>query len=127
MKTAQLTSIKKNILGTLDINLKVKGMRKEQSFSVYPINKDTKQITIQSDKRIAIIDLNGKGKMSKNHQNGAYFHHLQIDVLTPFEFSSNDWDNIKKQIGLTANKNAGKKENGVISSDNSSAKSIFNL
>lgn len=123
----QLGEIKKNCMGTLDINFKVKGMRKEQNFSVYPINKETKRLTVQSDTRIAIIELNGKGLMSKSHSNGAYFHHLQLDTLTPFEFSTNDWDTIKKQIGLTANENAGKNENGIISSDNSNAKSIFNL
>jgi len=53
--------------------------------------------------------------------------HLQIDKLTPFNFTKSDWQQIVEYIGLTDSKEAGKEENGVIQSDNSGAKSIFNL
>lgn len=124
---AEVLNIKKNILGTIDIEMKVKRMRKTQSFTTYPINKDSKNLTIQSDTRIAQVNLNGEGLISKPHQNGAYFLHLQLDKLTPFQFSKNDWRQIVEYIGLTESNEAGKKENGVIHSDNSGAKSIFGL
>lgn len=127
INTPEVLNIKKNCLGTIDIELKGKGMRKPQSFSVYPINAETKTLKIQSSTRIAQVDLNGKGLMSKSHQNGAFFHHLQLDKLTPFQFSENDWRQIVEYIGLTESKEAGKAENGVVLTDNSKAKSIFGL
>jgi hypothetical protein len=124
---AELLNIKKNIMGTLSIDLKIKGMRKPQDFIFYPINKETEILTIQSSTRIAKLSLSGKGFMSKSHQNGAYFMHLGIDKLTPFIFSHEDWQKIKDALKLTSCKDAGKKENGIIQSDNSAAISIFNL
>ena len=123
----ELLNISKNNMGTISIDLKIKGMRKPQDFIFYPINKDTKQLIIQSGTRIGKLNLDGKGLMSKSHQSGAYFHHLSIDKLTPFEFTKSDWQQIVEYIGLTDSKEAGKLENGVIQSDNSGAKSIFNL
>lgn len=114
-------------MGTLSIDMKLKGMRKAQEFTLYPINKDTTELMIQSDTRIAKINLDGKGLVSKSHSNGAYGIHLAIDVLTPFEFSQKDWQQIVEYIGLTESNEAGKKENRFIFSDNSGAKSIFNL
>jgi hypothetical protein len=124
---AELLNIKKNIMGTLSIDLKIKGMRKPQDFIFYPINKETEILTIQSSTRIAKLSLGGKGLMSKSHQNGAYFMHLGIDKLTPFIFSHEDWQKIKDSLKLTSCKDAGKKENGIIQSDNSGAISIFNI
>lgn len=125
--TAQVKGIRKNIMGTISIDMRINGMRKDQDFIFYPINKETKKLVIQSSTRIANVNLEGKGLMSKSHQNGAYFLHLQFDKLTPFEFNKTDWQQIVEYIGLTASEEAGKKENGIISSDNSGAKSIFNL
>lgn len=127
MNNVEISKIRKNCMGTLSITMRIKGMRKEQEFILYPINKDSTNLKIQSDTRIATVDLDGNGKMSKSHQSGAYFHHLNFDKLTPFAFSNSDWNQIVDYIGLTESKEAGKKENGVISSDNSGAKSIFNL
>lgn len=123
----EIKNIKKNILGTISFDMKIKGMRKFQEFSVYPINKDTKILTVQSDTRISKLSLEGKGLMSKSHQNGAYFVHLQIDKLTPYIIEGNQWQELKNKIGLTQNKEAGLKENGIVHSDNSEAKSIFDL
>lgn len=125
--STELKGINKNCLGTLSIELRIKGMRKFQDFTTYPINKESTSITIQSDTRIARLNLDGKGEMSRPHQNGAYFHHLSIDKLTHFEFNKKDWQQIVEYLGLTESREAGKKENGVISSDNSGAISIFNL
>lgn len=122
--TAEVLNIKKNILGTICITLKVKGMRKEQDFILYPITKESTSLTIQSETRIAKLNLDGKGLISKSHPNGAYFVHFQMDILTPFEFSKNDWSQIVDYIGVTEGANVGK---AGISTDNSGAKSIFNL
>jgi hypothetical protein len=127
MNNVEISKIRKNCMGTLSITMRIKGMRKDQEFILYPINKDSTNLKIQSDTRIATVDLDGNGKMSKSHQSGAYFHHLNFDKLAPFAFSKSDWNQIVDYIGLTESKEAGKKENGVISSDNSGAKSIFNL
>ena len=124
---AVVENIKKNMMGTLSIQLKIKGMRKSQDFITYPINKESTYIKIQSNTRIAKINLDGLGKMSKSHQSGAYFHHLNLDKLTEFQFSKNDWKQIVDYLGVTESDSAGKKENGVMHSDNSGAKSIFNL
>jgi hypothetical protein len=125
--TTELLNIKKNILGTISIDLKIKGMRKSQSFIFYPINKSANVLLIQSNTRISKVNLDGKGHMSKSHASGAYLHHLSMDELTPFEFSKNDWSQIVDYIGLTESSEAGKQENGILQSDNSGAKSIFNL
>lgn len=119
-----LLNIKKNCMGTIDIIMKIKGMRKEQDFIVYPITKESTSIKIQSDTRIGLIDLSGKGKMSKSHSNGAYFVHLQMDVLTEFHFNNSDWRQIVEYIGLTEGDKVGSR--GVIT-DNSGAKSLFGL
>jgi len=123
-KTVELLKIKKNILGTISLTLKIKGMRKAQEFTTYPISKESKNITIQSDTRIAKVNLDGTGLCSKPHQNGAYFVHLQMDKLTPFKFNTDDWLKIVESIGLTEGENVG---NCVVKSDNSGAKSIFAL
>ena len=122
MNKAMISKIGKNCLGTLSITMKIKGMRKDQEFIVYPITKDSTDIKIQSDTRIGIVDLDGNGKMSKSHSSGAYFHHLNFDKLTPFTFDTSDWKQIVDYIGLTE----GTGTNTVVQVDNTGAKSIFN-
>lgn len=124
---AEVTEVYKNAMGTLSIEMKLKGMRKTQEFTVYPIAEADKFMTIQSDTRIAKVSTEGKGFVSKSHASGAYFHHLQFDKLTLFEFSTEDWKKITELIKSTKSEKCGKKENGFISADNSGAKSIFNL
>jgi GDP-D-mannose dehydratase len=122
--TAEVLNIKKNIMGTISIIFKIKGMRKPQDFILYPITKESTSLKIQSSTRIAILNLEGKGKISQSHQNGAYFVHLQMDKLTDFEFSQTDWQQIVDYIGTTQGDLVG---SSVVKSDNSGAKSIFNL
>lgn len=122
--TAEVLNIKKNIMGTISIIFKIKGMRKEQDFILYPITKDDTSLKIQSSTRIATLNLEGQGKMSKSHANGAYFVHLQMDPLTSFEFSKTDWKQIVDYIGTTKGDLVGE---SVVKTDNSGAKSIFNL
>lgn len=124
---AIIEKISSNIMGTTDITMKIKGMRKFQNFIVYPLDKDNSSniITIQSGTRIGKIDVEtGRGVMSKSHSSGAYFHHLQMDVLTKFELSDLDNTALKLKIFTSADKNAG---NSVVSTDNSGAINILGL
>ena len=122
---AEIFSLKRNIMGTTDIEMKIAGMRKPQSFIVYPINKDDSAdiITIQSETRIGKIDLsNGRGLMSQSHANGAYYIHLQMDKKTPFTISESDLEKLKMQIFKTAGDNVGSR--GIVT-DNSGASKVF--
>lgn len=74
---------KKSCMGTIVFEYKFPGMRKEQEFIFYPIdrNNTSNEITIQSDTRIGRVNLeNGNVSLSKSHSNGAYFHHLWMDA-----------------------------------------------
>ena len=121
----EILGLKKNILGTTDVEMKITGMRKPQRFSVYPIGKDDtdKIITIQSETRIGKIDLSsGRGLMSQSHSNGAYFVHFQMDKLTPFTINEKDLKDITSHIFRTAGDNVGSR--GIFS-DNSGASGIY--
>lgn len=124
VNTVEVLNIKKNIMGTISIVLKAKGMRKEQDFILYPITKESTSLKIQSATRMGNVNLEGKGLMTKSHANGAYFHHLAMDKLTPFEFSSKDWKQIVDYIGTTEGDTVGE---SIVKTDNSGARSIFNL
>ena len=123
-KTVEIEKIKLNSMNTCDIHMKIKGMRKFQEFSVYPIGKDEKEptITIQSDTRFGKLSLkNGKGLMSKSHQNGAYSHHLQMDKLTLFLLSKEQLEQVKEQI---INSSKPRKSRVGVITDNSGASLI---
>lgn len=58
-------------------NLKFGNIRNEQSFTIYPSKFDAVELIIQSSKRIVKANLStGKATLSKQCQNGAFFHHL---------------------------------------------------
>ena len=121
----EILGLKRNFMGTTDVEMKISGMRKPQRFSVYPIGKDDsdKIITIQSETRIGKIDLSsGRGLMSQSHSNGAYFVHFQMDKLTPFTISESDLEELKMHIFKTAGDNVGSR--GIVS-DNSGASSVY--
>lgn len=119
---ATLSNIHTNRMGTASFDLKLVGMRKPQDFIVYPITKETKELTIQSDTRIGTINVStGKGKMSQSHASGAYFHHLNFDKLTDFELSADDLDKLTSGIKKTAGDSVG--SNGI-TTDNSGADKI---
>lgn len=59
------------------LSLKLGSMRKAQDFVVYPAAADATKLTVQSDTRIATLDLTtGKAVLSKAHSSGSYFVHL---------------------------------------------------
>ena len=120
-----VSDIKGNLMGTTSFLLQIQGMRKPQDFIVYPISAENKnnKITIQSDTRIGIIDLNtGEGIMSASHASGAYFIHLQIDKKTAFKINNADLEKLKMKIFATAGKSVGMRN---ILSDNSGAANIL--
>jgi hypothetical protein len=122
---AEILGLKRNIMGTTDIEMKITGMRKPQDFIVYPIGADDagNVIKIQSDTRIGQINLvKGVGVMSQSHQGGAYFVHLQMDKLTSFELSEKDLKDLKAFINKTSGSNVG---SSMIKPDNSGASRIF--
>jgi hypothetical protein len=121
----EILGLKRNFMGTTDVEMKISGMRKPQSFIVYPIGKDDSKeiITIQSETRIGKIDLStGRGLMSQSHSNGAYFVHFQMDKLTPFTINEKDLKELRTQIFKTAGDNVGSR--GIVS-DNSGASSVY--
>ena len=71
-----------------NITLKFGNMRKAQDFTIYPFDKNSVSIIIQSDKTIASID-HVTGEMKYNSRpGGAYFIHLVMpdakkDVMKP--------------------------------------------
>jgi|SRR5688572_1104794 len=58
-----------------EITFKLPGMNKPQEFVIYPLAKDATEAIIQSDKRIARINLEtGKGVLSKSKVNNGFMH-----------------------------------------------------
>tara|TARA_B110000495_G_C23043576_1_gene628310 strand:+ start:11307 stop:14891 length:3585 start_codon:yes stop_codon:yes gene_type:complete len=115
-----ITNYKKNIMGTLSFDLKVKGMRKPQDFIVYPITEKTDKIRIQSDKKFGEIHLpTGNGVLSKS---GNTSWHLASDMMNrninKFELSESEMKELKDKIKATTGKSVG---SSFVKSDNSGA------
>lgn len=98
----ELISVKMGFLKSIEITMKLSGMRKAQEFTVIK-GKDKTKVYLQSDTRIGWVGVDGVGAMSKSYSGGAYFPHLQMGVLSPFEFEPNDWTKVKKELGDTLN------------------------
>jgi hypothetical protein len=60
------------------INLKLGNAKKVQDFTIYPYTGNG-IFTLQSNTRIAQVNMEGKGTVSNPHANGAYFPHLQFE------------------------------------------------
>lgn len=127
---AVISKLGRNCLGTTDIYMKLPNMRKEQSFCVYPIqrNDSAKIIKIQSETRWAVIDLNsGKGEMSKSNSNGSNSVSFMLNQIrketTFFTLTETDVNRLKMEIFGTTNAMAG--TNGVMYCDNSGAVNIL--
>lgn len=122
--TAIIQTLSKNILGTLDIEMKLKGMRKFQDFSVYPIGKEdnTHKITIQSTTRIGYIHLDtGLIQCTRSISSGAYNPHLVFEKLREYQLTEQQLVDITQAIRKTSGHNVGK---SIIFSDNSNAKNV---
>lgn len=123
-KTIEVGAMSKNALGTITVDLKLQGMRKFQDFSFLPIKEVDKTIVIQSLTRIGKVTLEGHLECTNSYQGGAFFHHLAMCDLTDYQFSESDWKQIVDYIKTTASANAG---SSFVKTDNSGAKSIFDL
>ena len=120
----EITSHRKNIMGTLSFGLKMPGMRKPQEFIVYPVSSESDVIRIQSDTRFGIIGMkNGNGLMSQPHASGAYGHHMSTDKLTPFSLSDAQLEELKEKLSMTAGKSVG---SSIVKTDNSGADKFEN-
>ena len=116
-----------NIMGTLSFNLKLKGWRKEQEFTTYPIKEDTKKVFFQSDKRWIELDLeSGKACMTNGKGGHPNSWLLAMQKATgqhqEFQVSEVDMQAIKMHIFTTASKYAGK---SFVKTDNSGAARII--
>lgn len=79
-----IANFKRNCLGTIDFDGQFKGMRKAQSFCVYPLHAgDTAEtLLVQSDTRIGRIRLSdGAVALSPPRAGGSYSHHLPLASL----------------------------------------------
>lgn len=121
----QISNIRKNRMGTVSFDGKLDGMRKAQDFITYPIKdeSDAKRVTIQSDTRIGIINLeNGKVTLSPARSGGSYFVHL-IYAKPAGVLNAEELLLYKAAIFGTAHGMAG--SNGMVYTDNSGAVGVF--
>lgn len=78
------------------ITLKLGNARKAQSYVIYPYDGGGTFI-LQSDTRIARVDMAGKGTVSHAHQGGAYAPHLAME-LNPIQLTEAEISDIKLQV-----------------------------
>jgi hypothetical protein len=58
---------------SIDVNMKFKGMRKPQEFTIYPVLKTEQVFFIQSNQRIGRVNLDSKTiYLSKGRSSGSY-------------------------------------------------------
>jgi hypothetical protein len=121
--SAIIKEIKGNIMGTTSIVMKLKGMRKFQSFIVYPVNSnDIDRIIIQSDTRIGYLyTKTGLMTITKSFPNGAYAPHLAMEELKEYTLSSEQLKELKTAINGTSGKSVG---SSFVKCDNSGAKYV---
>jgi len=115
----EIKNFHKNIMGTLSFEMKLSKMRKPQEFIVYPVSSADadKPITIQSDTRIGVIDLEtGKGLMSQSHTGGAYFVHLSVDEKIRFKLDETQLELFREKMRGTS-----KTGDSIIQIDNAGA------
>lgn len=118
-ESIEIGGFKRNIMGTLSFDLKLKKMRKSQDFIVYPAQEKSDYILIQSSTRFGKIEMtSGEGLMSQSHANGAYAYHFQADKKDKFQLSEEQLSQLKEELAKTAGKKVG---SSVIFSDNSYA------
>lgn len=120
-----ITNFKKNCLGTVDFDGKFNGMRKAQTFCVYPIHSgdQAERLTVQSDTRIGLIRLSdGKVIISPSRAGGSCSRHLALAEFAG-QLSAEELLLLKSNVFATAHGRAG--SNGVVYTDNSAALNVF--
>lgn len=78
------------------INLKLGNARKEQDYTIYPYTGNG-SFTLQTDNRIAMVNMEGKGFVSNPHAGGAYFHHLNFE-RNPIQLTSDKLMELKLTV-----------------------------
>jgi hypothetical protein len=78
------------------IALKLGNARKAQDFTIYPYNGGG-TFTLQSDTRIARVDMTGKGTVSNPHSGGAYAPHLAME-RNPVQLTESQISEIKLKV-----------------------------
>lgn len=120
-----ITNIKRNRMGTINFDGRFNGMRKAQSFIVYPIGKDgdPTRIKIQSDTRIGFVDLtNGEAYLTPSISSGAHSGHLTL-AKSAGTLSAEELLLVKANVMASAHGHAG--TNGIMYTDNSGALEVF--
>lgn len=119
VETVKISNMKRNIMGTLDFDMKAEGMRNAQEFTVYPMKAGDTYIIIQSDKRFGRLNLStGEGIMNKKNVNNASSIHLSMGERQSFKLTSSQLSALKNAVKGTGGKSVGK---AGVSSDNSGA------
>lgn len=116
----ELSNIRRNIMGTVSFDAKMKGMRKPQDFIVYPMQADgdNTKARIQSSKRSGYVDLIS-GEVGL--YDGKYF---LGQIVSKDKMDGEQLVMFKAKIEATASATAGRA--GVIS-DNSGAAGVLSL
>jgi len=110
----EIQNITNNILGTVSFELKAKGHRGFQSFTVYPIGKNEKveKVAIQSDKRFGYYFFEtGKILLSKsqNYSNSVKFQMDKINnKITEITINAVDKVNLNLNIRITDENKGGR-------------------
>lgn len=121
---AQISNLRKNVMGTASFDGMFPGMRKAQDFIVYPMQSGdaTGVVKVQSDTRIGRINLEtGEIVMSKPRAGGAYF--LQLAAAQPIgKLNAEELLLLKAAIFSTASAKAGSRS---VYCDNSQAATVF--
>lgn len=121
----EISNFKKNCMGTSDFDGKFHGMRKTQSFIVYPISNemDSLEIMIQSDTRIGTINTDtGEVRLSPTRSGRSYNYHLYF-ISSAGTLNAEQLFTLKAAVMATASAKAG--TTNVIHCDNSGALNVF--
>ena len=122
IEQAQITNIKRNIMGTISFDLKTKNMRKLQSFSVYPITEPSNKVEIQSNARFGYI-LFDKDALIISAKNRTYANSwtFQADEKIVIKLSSSQMEQLKTAIKGTSGDSVG---TSFVKSNNSGASKL---
>ena len=127
---AYIGNIHKNIMGTTSFDMRIKGMRKNQEFIVYPVTSGASadRITIHSGHRFGYINLtDGTGEVSANHAQHANSAKFALDKMQGntvcFSLRGVDVDALRLFIFTTAGNLVG---SSVVLTDNGGSINTLN-
>ena len=125
--TPQIDNFRKNIMGTMSFEMKLKNWRKPQEFIVYPMSDSADIILIQSSKRWA--EINPKtGEMLMTNGKGGHPNSWLLVLqkargeAEAYQLNPVDLSALKMHIFTTAGSKVG---SSIVYSDNSAAANII--